>query len=328
MNPILFPGRADNANDLGSTALPTFPPRRILVPLDYSSRSMRALDLAETLARQTGAALAVIHIAEPMSYPTDLGYAPVISGEVEAELQAGAQRRLEEIVGGLQARGVVAEGSLRTGRPFSEIVESARAPGVDLIVLTTHGFTGLKHVLLGSTAERVVRHAACPVWVLRDPVPEAGGAPAAGEPLHLRRVLVPVDFSACSLRALAYAAGLVRQFGAALELVHVTELPLLDPTMAEVDTRAFEATARQSAQEQLDKLLANQQAAGLPVTGRLLSGAPWHEIVEQARRDAVDLIVAGTHGYTGLKHVFLGSTAERVVRHASCPVLVVRSPGA
>jgi nucleotide-binding universal stress UspA family protein len=326
MKSLPLPARPGNDNEPGSIIAPEFPPRRILVPVDFSPRAMRALGLAESLARETGAGLLVVHIAEPITYPTDLGYAPVIPGEVEAGLQASARERLAELVTGLRARGVAAEGEVRTGRPFSEITETARAAGADLIMLTTHGFTGLKHVLLGSTAERVVRHAPCPVWVLRDPSPEAAAGPPAPNLLTLRRVLVPVDFSTCSAQALVYASSLARRFQATLELVYVAETPILDPTMAEVDTRAFEETARQSAQAQLDKLLTRQREAGLPATGQILSGAAWHEIVEQARRDAVDLIVTGTHGYTGLRHVLLGSTAERVVRHAPCPVLVVRTP--
>jgi nucleotide-binding universal stress UspA family protein len=296
----------------------------VVVPVDFSPRANRALRTAEALARRTGASLVVVHVAEPIAYPTDLGYAPVIPGEVEAELQSGARQRLEEIVAGLRGRGLAAEALFRTGRPFSEIAEAARATGADLVVLTTHGFTGLKHVLLGSTAERVLRHASCPVWVLRDPGSE-GDPPSANDGIGLRRVLVPVDFSDCSARALAYATGVARQFDASLELLHVTELPFLDPTMAEVDTHALEEGARQSAQAQLDKVLADLKAGGTAATGRLVSGAPWHEITEQARREATDLIVVGTHGYTGLKHVLLGSTAERVVRHAPCPVLVVRA---
>lgn len=310
-----------------------FPPRRILLPLDLSAHSFQALPHAEALARLTGATLALLHVAEPIAYPTDLGYAPVISGEVEAGLHQSTRQRLEELAATLKARGLKAEANLRVGRPFMEIAEAARALAADLVVVTTHGFTGLKHVLLGSTAERVVRHAPCPVLVVRrdvgreTPAAQPTSATGRGEEapaLRIQRVLMPMDFSEPAREALIYARLLAEHFHSELILVHVTELPFVDPNLAEIDTQTFEENARQSAQEQLDKTVAVLRAAGVTVTGRVLTGVPWNEVVEFARRTGVDLIVAGTHGYTGLKHILLGSTAERILRHAPCPVLVVR----
>lgn len=316
-----------NTEVAAGEAAARFPPRRILLPLDLSAHSFQALPTAEALARLSGATLHLLHVAEPLAYPTDLGYAPVLSGEVEAGLHQSARQRLEELVHDLQKRGVQAEARLRVGRPFLEIAEAARALAVDLVVVTTHGFTGLKHVLLGSTAERVVRHAPCPVWVVRRSAapPEAAPGAASGElAFVLRRVVMPTDFSEPSQEALAYARQVVGRFQAELVLVHVTEKPFVDPNLAEIDTQAFEDNARQSAQQQLDKAVAALRAAGLPARGQLLTGVPWNEVVELARREAADLIVAGTHGYTGLKHILLGSTAERILRHAPCPVVVVR----
>lgn len=306
-----------------------FPPRRILLPLDLSAHSFQALPAAEALARLSGATLCLVHVAEPIAYPTDLGYAPVLSGEVEAGLHQGARRRLDELVRDLQARGLAAEARLRVGRPFLEIAEAARAAAADLVVVTTHGFTGLKHVLLGSTAERVVRHAPCPVWVVRAPaVVAAEGVPAVQAVFPRRRLLMPLDFSQPSHEALAYARQMATRFDLELVLVHVSEPVFVDPNLAQVDTQAFEDNARKSAQEQLDQAAAGLRAAGLRVTAQLLTGVPWNEVVEYARREPVDLIVAGTHGHTGLKHILLGSTAERIVRHAPGTVLVIRhGPG-
>ncbi len=324
--------RADQPR--AETAPLPLPPQHILVPLDFSPHSLKGLQYAEALARQFGSRLHLLHVTEPIAYPTDLGYAPVISGELETELQRGVRERLDTLVAEVKGRGFRVEGSLRIGRPYAEIAEAATANRVDLVMITTHGFTGLKHVLLGSTAERVVRHSPCPVLVVRDQErefvePSAAGkaAPAdqpAPPPLGLKRVLVPVDFSVPSQQAVAYASRLAARFQAALLLVHVTELPYVDPSVTEIDTRAIEAAARQSAQEQLARVEAALRAAGLSVTTALLTGSPWHEIADYAGQQAVDLIVAGTHGYTGLKHALLGSTAERIVRHAPCPVLVVR----
>ncbi|MCZ7641308.1 MAG: universal stress protein [Verrucomicrobia bacterium] len=334
MNPTPPPTPGEPATS-PSAAPPPFPPQIILVPLDFSARARKALRYAGAFARQFGSRLQLLHVTEPLAYPTDLGYAPVVSGELETELQEGSRERLVATVEEVRRTGVPVEGCLRVGRPHSEIAAAAWELKADLVVVTTHGFTGLKHVLLGSVAERVVRHAPCPVLVVREQqreflppsesAPGTEASPAAEEPLRLERLLVPVDFSEASRAALDYAGHLARQFQARLLLVHVTELPYLDAHLADVDTRAFEESTRQSSTEQLDRLVAAQRQAGLTVEGRLLTGAAWHETVRVAQEDQTQLIVAGTHGYTGLKHALLGSTAERIVRHAPCPVLVVRA---
>lgn len=149
--------------------------RRVLVPLDFSEHALKALRHARGFARQYRARLLLLHVVEPMACPSDLGYTPVITDEMVEEIRREAGARLDEAVAAEQGRGIECEGLLRFGRPYLEITEAADEAGADLIVLTTHGYTGLKHVVLGSTAERVVRHAPCPVLVVR----EKGTTPAA-----------------------------------------------------------------------------------------------------------------------------------------------------
>ena len=154
--------------------------RRVLVPLDFSEHARKALRHARGLARQYRGRLLLLHVVEPMACPSDLGYTPVITDEMVEEIRREAGARLEEEVAREKAAAIECEGLLRFGRPYLEITEAADDAGVDLIVLTTHGYTGLKHVLLGSTAERVVRHARCPVLVVRDK--EGSAAPSPGAP--------------------------------------------------------------------------------------------------------------------------------------------------
>jgi universal stress protein A len=143
--------------------------------------------------------------------------------------------------------------------------------------------------------------------------------------LRLKRILVPVDFSAHSVKALRYAVRFAEQFGAALVLVHVAEpvrYPesiIIPPAMEEANHELVKRT-----RAALAKFAAKQVPPRLACKNLVRLGAAYEEIAAAAREMDADLIVIATHGHTGLKHLVLGSTAERVVRHAPCPVLTVR----
>jgi universal stress protein A len=140
---------------------------------------------------------------------------------------------------------------------------------------------------------------------------------------RIRSILVPIDFSDEAMGALSYAQGMAEVSGAKITLLHVVQ-PI---PMAEYDTMPLLMETDQIVRSGLVQLEKLAESKGLPVRkgGCLVrTGQPFHEICDTARTLGVDLIVVTTHGYTGLKHALLGSVAERVVRHAPCPVLVVR----
>lgn len=141
--------------------------KRILVPLDFSDHSMKALHYAAAFAGQFGANLTLLHVVQPIAYPAEPGYSalevPVV---IEETLRKDAAAKLSALGGELQEINV--KSLVRTGQPYYEITTAARELGVDLIIIATHGYTGLKHAFLGSTAERVVRHAPCPVLTVRE----------------------------------------------------------------------------------------------------------------------------------------------------------------
>jgi nucleotide-binding universal stress UspA family protein len=166
---------------------------------------------------------------------------------------------------------------------------------------------------IGATAA-----AADPASAAPEPVP-----PAAPN-IRLSRILVPVDFSVSSRKALQYALAFAHQFGARLLVVHVLELSYLGTGLGEIEVPLLENELRENALEHLEKLMTAVVRGTVPCEAQVLGGRPWEEIGGLAKAQEIDLIIMGTHGYTGLKHVVMGSTAERVVRHAPCPVLVVR----
>jgi len=141
--------------------------RRILVPLDFSGKSRQALEFAVPLAEQYGGKIFLIHAVEPVyAYPygsAEMGVSPLDPRPiVEA-----SEKRLSTLARELVPPGLLGKTLVRTGRAYPEIIDAADELEADLIVIATHGFTGLKHVFVGSTAERVVRHAHCPVLTVR-----------------------------------------------------------------------------------------------------------------------------------------------------------------
>ena len=151
----------------GLNLAPTlFKLHRILVPIDFSWPSKKALEYALPFARQFGAKITLVFVLEPPVYTGDIGYVPL---EVDdgGSLKA-ASEKLAELASQAIDPGLLDKTLVRTGRPFQEIADAARELDADLIIIATHRYTGLKHVFLGSTVERVVRHAPCPVLTVRE----------------------------------------------------------------------------------------------------------------------------------------------------------------
>ena len=142
--------------------------------------------------------------------------------------------------------------------------------------------------------------------------------------IALKRILVTTDFSPESRKAFRYAVAFAKQFGAALDVISIVEpVPIMSgPEMAPVAVDPS-ATAK-STKQMLLKWIGREVPSTVQATALVRQGRAFLEIVAAAQQRGADLIVISTHGYSGLMHVFMGSTAERVVRHAPCPVLVVR----
>ena len=288
----------------------------ILATTDFSEQSLSGVRYAVALAEKVGAPLHLLHVVEPPSRFSGMEDVPgALTDSQVAEL---ARSQLKDLCERETNSNVRVRTSVRIGKAFDEITIAARESSANLIVIATHGHTGAKRVLLGSTAERVVRHASCPVLIVRA---SAGVKPV---PFSPKKILVPIDFSKVSKDALPWAVLLARQFGSTLTLLHVVEKFPIDYTLAD---RGLDLIGRAEEQAAGDlKAMASSLArsSGVDVSTHVRGGSPYDQICDAAKTMGADLIVLTTHGYTGLKHVWLGSTAERVVRHAPCPVLAVR----
>jgi nucleotide-binding universal stress UspA family protein len=285
----------------------------ILVPHDFSAHSDAALRRAAALAR---AAKGRIHLLHAYAWPVRgvMPYDMAMPAGVWDAIREGTQEKLEEIRAGLEKQGVAAQAEVSGQLPVEAIVDAATRLRADLIVVGTRGLTGLKHVVLGSVAERTVRLAPCPVLTVKE---DDAGA-------ELRRIVVATDFSTPGEHALGVGVSLAKQLGAEVHVVHAFDIPLAMVTPYEVTVPdGLIREAREAARKKLDTALDAIRKQGLEATGHLGEVPAAPAIADVAREVKADLVVIGTHGRTGLKHVLLGSVAERTVRHAPCPVLTV-----
>ncbi len=297
------------------------PIRHVLCPTDFSAYSESSLRYAVLLAKWFGADLTCLFVlADPLA-PVQ-GYARL---QLPPGGGPGAKEKLQErlelfaapaAATGLPARTVIAEGEV----PESILREARHLPGC-LIVLGTHGHGGFENLVLGSVTEKVLRKAPCPVMTIpREPE----RSPATAIPFG--RILCAIDFSPCSVAALAGALDLVPPSGASVTAVHVfRELPVAEaPEMVHFNVPEYRRLIEKERREQL-KAFVEKNGRGRPVEIRLLAGKPWRRIVHLAHEIEADLVVLGVQGRTAADLLLFGSTAHHVVREAPCPVLTVRA---
>jgi nucleotide-binding universal stress UspA family protein len=300
----------------------------VLVPIDFSERSREAIECALPLINEFGADLHLVHVFAP-DYPlASMAAIPLIVPELEVGRRI--RRQLKDVARKYSIELRRENIHALKGRPFEEICRLARDRGIDLIVLSTRGKTGLKHLVLGSTAERVVRYSHCPVLVVRSvDLKKKGGSNGKMTRRELRfgKILVPIDFSECSMKGLAYAKALARQFGSKLVLLNSVALQyfVTSDEYARYDFPLLMQQAERASRLQMRNLVENKDWDGIEVESSLQIGHAGQQICARAIEHQADLIVTSTHGTTGFKHILMGSTAEYVVRHATCHVLVVPS---
>jgi nucleotide-binding universal stress UspA family protein len=294
------------ATPKGSVALASL--RRILVATDYSDSSQCALETAAAVAVRFRSELAVVHVIEESSYSYPFPMPP--------QVRDAAKRQLDETVANLRARVGSTSGVLREGFAAHEICEQARQASADLVVVGSHGRSGLPRFVHGGVAERVVRLSHAPVLVTHptDGVPVAPSGAAAFE-----HIIAPTDFSDASTRGVEAAANLALQLDAALTLVHVYELP----TYAYYVSDDIAAEVEQKARRNFDDLLAKVRLRVSKVDGVLRRGNAWARTLDVTKDCGADLIVLSTHGRQGVQRVLIGSVAEKIVRLAPVPVLTV-----
>jgi nucleotide-binding universal stress UspA family protein len=314
---------------------------KIVLATDFSAAARAALDHAIAIAARFGARLYLIHVVDVRSSEGS----QVLGNEAKIdEFYDLAERRAREELAALSATcepddlPEVPEPSIpivecvRIGEPSEEILGFATEKEVDLVVVGTHGRTGIRRVLVGSVAESVLRRAPCPVMAIR--VSEAEEAVARAHPIaprrgasYLARILAAVDSSESSRAALRASAVLAARFGSSLGVLNVVDdYMLAQATMAPLDAVAIEGRIVDLARATLDDFV--QETLGSEalswVSRRVEVGRPAETVARVAAAENASLVACGTHGRSGLRRALFGSVAERIVRVAPCPVLTVR----
>ncbi len=289
----------------------------IVVGIDLSVPSDQALDRAAALAQLHGATLVLVH-AQADDAPIEHVGNDMLEqlGRVSEAIRVEEAKGLAERQDRLQQKGIAVELVGKAGPPGEVVAQVAKDRDAQLIVIGTHGRTGISRFLLGSVATAVLRHSPCDVLVCR----------GTSGPSPFLRPLVATDFSPAATRALRNAANLTPP-GTPIECIHAWQLPAGSWGATLLGSARFPwSTVRDavlsSAKAQADKLEQENAALGHPIKIELVQGPPASVITHAAERGGHDLIAIGTHGHRGFRRLLLGSVAESTIRHAPCSVLV------
>jgi nucleotide-binding universal stress UspA family protein len=293
----------------------------ILFPTDFSPCADQAMEHAVYLSRKYGAEL---HILNASSIHVEIADYSGYVEKINAELKEAAINNINSAIKAHKADDLKIKQVLCSPKPAGPmIIQYAGTQGIDLIVMGTHGRRGLGHLFLGSIAEEVVRLAPCPVFTVRElkePMPVE----------EIERILVPIDFSDHSKKALRYAKEMAAIYGARLQLLHVIEEPIY-PAFYTTAHNAVSFTSkpdvRAEAEKEMERFLKETSGTDFAADINVINGRAARDIVKFAESNATDLIVIATHGLTGIKHLLMGSVAEKVVRLAPCPVFTMKTFG-
>lgn len=295
--------------------------RRILCPVDFSEFSVRALEHAARVASFFDATVHVLHVLPGMVDLVDPLMAPLAHPPEAARDKA--MRGLAQLMEPVAEWNVPIESAVRIGNPARQIEAATHELPADLIVMGTHGRTGLPHVLMGSVAETVMHRVSCPVLTI-------GHRTATVDAPPFRRILCPIDLMPGSEHTLDFALALAAESDAEVEVLHVVETIALDPKAGHAfeGEGAFQAQRRRMIAEagvHLRQAIPPGLRNWCTVRQRVATGEPWPAIVEAARSGRAEVIVMGAHA-KAIDRVLFGSTTQRVVRESPCAVLVVHQP--
>jgi universal stress protein E len=292
---------------------------------DLEAASQAALDQAVELAKSSGARLTVCSILELSEQALHLIEVDqeFLQRTVEDAAQAEPQAELNQLATKLRADGLTVDVLVRVGKAATELSHQAASGRHDLVVVGTRKRSSTARMLFGSTSNKLIRSCPVPLWITKP-----------GEVRELREVLVASDFSDASLVATRAGVTAAGALNAKLFVVHALEFPfeaymrtagISEQQVADYRQK-LHAEARKNLQQQLNQTDYRTVQAGVKID--VIEGQPDDVIPKYIDDNEVDLLVIASHGRSGLSGMLLGNTAERILPHAHCSVLVTRPPAA
>ena len=293
--------------------------KQIICATDFSDLSNRAIPYAVSLTREFSAKLYFCHV---IGLPSTAIYGEILLDPTEQQNKAirYAHEQLSSLIDPYRLNW---EAIIATGHTAEEISRLAQEKSADLVIAASHGRSGLKRFLLGSVTERLMRILPCPLLII--PEPAADTSDFMDQPLTFQRILIGCDFSPDADLAFRYGLSLAQEFQSELHLVHVIEKPTdpnsINPALEAEDN--IRSVRRDHFMEKLAALIPPEAMNWCSPTRVLREGRPDEELTRYAVTQGIDLIVLGVRGQGLVEKLFVGSTTDRVVRWAPCPVLSV-----
>ena len=284
--------------------------RKILVTLDGSEIAENVLPYVRSLAPSFGSHVDVL-------------------GSVMGRKDRRLNRLLEDYISrtatNLQNEGIKADPVVLYGNAADKILDHADKNNVDLIIMATHGRSGISLWWVGSVAEKVISATKSPMLLV--PVKKADKPEAVGK-LTIEKILVPLDGSDAGQAALPYAETLAKQMGASISLIQVIPSPAtMDPSISGGPYWIkFVEAINDTAQDYLSGIAKKLTQQGIQTTYEVMSGDPAYKIIEHAEHERAGLIAMSTHGRTGIARWVLGSVTDKVMHGAKMPIWIVRPP--
>ena len=295
------------------------PLQRILFATDLSDFSNQASQIGISLAKEFDAKLLVCHVVDfsSMAIYGDGMFATV---ERQDQLEKHTLISLKEAIGDPP---VAWEPVVAMGHAGDEITRISEEKDADLVITASRCRTGLKRLILGSVTGRLIRTLSRPLLVARSP--EFGPTPEKDGFIRFRRILVGCDFSPDSNLAIDFAFGLAQHYQSEIHLAHVVQPPVYMDMMKSPKSGGedYPTDLRERIENELSLLIPQDATNWCTPRTVLLAGHPHDELTKYSIVNGIDLIVLGIRGHGMVETMFVGSTTDRVVRQAPCPVLIV-----
>ncbi len=299
--------------------------KKILFPTDFSELANHALPYAIKMAQVFDAELIMLHAITLHEHdPNNPEHTFPSLESYCSEVVTAANNGLELCIENLGDRGVRIKKAVLQGiSPHAVILEFMRDEAdISMVVMSTHGRSGLSHVLLGSVTESVIRYAGCPVLVVKNPEHEFIDA-GTGE-IHLKKILFPIDFSENSIKPLKFVKFIAEMHGSEVSVFHAVdvEIPPVYYT-AGVDSALELDSGLEDRVVSMMEEMVGDGLSGVDVRYVMSEGRVADKIREYAADNEIDLLIIGSEGEQGVGEMLLGSTTARVIQKAVCPVMVV-----